>query len=459
MRGLYHRLFGNSNRRKLFFAAAILPPNLRHIVRYKRGRRKAQYCYSLYMRLVVVPHKKTARSHAKPIRRAGRGFMLLGLLCFTLLAVLYFRPLPAATVAMQPLSVPEPKTPSITWASSGDSMVSAEGYSFTASNHGSEPLSTASIAKVITVLCVLEKLPLSPGEQGPVYTMTANDVALYQHELMQDGTNLPIVEGEELTEYQMIQAIMLPSANNIANSLAIRTFGSIDQYRVYASNWLERQALRETVIGPDASGYDPATKSSYNDLVKLAKIALKHPVLMEIAGSSQAQFATAGTVYNRNQSLSDGVLTGLKTGRNELNSGSFLFTAVVQNPVKRIALAGVVANAGDSAFAAQQANVLAKSMSDDFDTVLLATKGQTVGTVETAWGARSDIIVEDNAEIVRWTADKIYVANEVKATTGVDVHKLGTLSIRSGGQKDDSTLLLKTPIPEPSVWWRLTHIR
>jgi D-alanyl-D-alanine carboxypeptidase (penicillin-binding protein 5/6) len=41
--------------------------------------------------------------------------------------------------------------------------------------------------------------------------------------------------GEELSEYQALQALLLPSANNIAETLARWAFGSIDAYNAYAN--------------------------------------------------------------------------------------------------------------------------------------------------------------------------------------------------------------------------------
>ena len=102
----------------------------------------------------------------------------------------------------------------------------------------------------------------SPGQQGPTITLSASDVALYNAYVAQQGSVVPVAAGEQISQYQMLQAIMLPSANNMADSLAIWAFGSLDAYATYANNYVARLGLSATHIGSDASGFAPNTISS-----------------------------------------------------------------------------------------------------------------------------------------------------------------------------------------------------
>ena len=372
---------------------------------------------------------------------------------------LYLRPLPAATVQVSLPAVPSAAQPSLTWPTVGQAALSAEGYNFIASDASLEEISTASIAKVITVLCVLEKYPLKTGETGPTLTMTAEDVQMMWNEINRNGTHLSITEGETLTEYQAIQAIMLPSANNIADTLAVWAFGSMDAYIAYANTYLEKHGMSQTHVEGDASGFDPGTASTTADLVTLAKLALQQPVLMEIAGQESAAFETAGTVYNHNTKVGDGIITGLKTGRNDGNSGSVLFTATIGKGSDAVQLAGIVADAGTLRTALNGAEALAESAADDFPATVLVQKGEAVGTVRTAWGSSAPIVAASDASLRHWSGSKIYQTIEKTSVSGTEKATAATLHLTADGRKSATELIISQPAAGPSIWWRLTNWR
>ncbi len=133
---------------------------------------------------------------------------------------------------------------------------------------------------------------------------------------------------------------MLPSANNIADSLAAWVFGSHDAYAAYATAFLQSHGLNQTHVGSDASGFDPSTTSTASDLTALGLLALKSPVLMSIAGEKSADLPVAGTVRNYDEVLGQNGITGLKTGNNDADPGAFLFTGSATIGGKTIPLAG-----------------------------------------------------------------------------------------------------------------------
>src|ERR1700760_1476596 len=74
------------------------------------------------------------------------------------------RPLPSITPSLTKLSAPKLQASPITWPGYGESAVGAVGYGVTASSGTQTPLPTASIAKIMTALCVLQAKPLAAGE-------------------------------------------------------------------------------------------------------------------------------------------------------------------------------------------------------------------------------------------------------------------------------------------------------
>jgi len=408
------------------------------------------------MRLVQVKPKVVIVVKKRRFLRASLCVLLLvsGVGVFN-----YLRPLPDAKITFDLPVLPNVSAPAVDWPELGEATFSAQGYDFVISNADPKPVSTASMAKVITALCVLEKRPLKLGETGPTLTMTAADTARLQQQYDQGGSHLAISEGEKLTQYQMLQAIMLPSANNIADSLAIWAFGSLDQYQKYAQDFVQRQGMPQTHIGPDASGFYPSTTSTTADLTTLGKLALRNPVIMQIAGTKSATFETAGEVFNVDTLLDDGILTGLKTGSNDGNTGGFIFTSKTKIAGQSINVVGAIVNAGSAANAVSESEKLAASIAHNFYAVKFTRAGQKIGIAKTAWGSSTAIESAKDTSIVRWSANKLWHVEQLIPTTGTKAGQIGTVSVRTNGSKDTSPIIITNPAAAPSKLWRLTHFR
>ena len=197
------------------------------------------------------------------LRRRGKQWLYL-LMVVVVLGIYGFwaitRPLPGLVPpsSTSQLRVTTPAT-QLSWPASGQSAVGILGTG-TALSHGTQmPVPTASTAKLITALTVLGIKPLALGEQGPTITLTASDMALYSSYLAQQGSDVQVTAGEQISEYQMLEAMLLPSANNMADSLAIWAFGSLPAYAQAANQYLDDVGLVETHVGSDASGFSPTT--------------------------------------------------------------------------------------------------------------------------------------------------------------------------------------------------------
>src|SRR2546430_15610289 len=68
--------------------------------------------------------------------------------------------------------------------------------------------------------------PLGLGQAGPSITVTDEDVQAYQTDLEQKQSVVAVQAGEVLTQYQALQAMLIPSGNNIAELLARWDAGS-----------------------------------------------------------------------------------------------------------------------------------------------------------------------------------------------------------------------------------------
>jgi D-alanyl-D-alanine carboxypeptidase (penicillin-binding protein 5/6) len=401
---------------------------------------------------VIAP----ARYQPRPARRSIKPFITTPLVCLLIVGIInVLRPIPTP-VANLTLATPAASTsPSIAWPGSGQAAIAAEGYGLLGTSGSSSPLATASIAKVITALCVLQKQPLAVGQSGPNYTVSSKDVDRYNTQSTQGGSLLPVEQGEQLTEYQALEALMLPSANNIADSLADWVFGGQSNYADYATHYLEQNGLNNTHIGVDASGFNPSTTSTASDLTSLGLLALRSPVLMEIAGKTHTTLPIAGTVANYDTILGQNGITGLKTGNNDADPGAFLFTANATVGGKTIPLTGSVMGASDLSSALAQSSQLAASLRAGFEPVVIAQNGQTVGKLTAAWGASANITATSDLQVVRWKGTPVSINHQLnpKLRHGT----IGELTASAGQPKADTKLLLQHDLAGPSFWWRLTR--
>lgn len=200
----------------------------------------------------------------------------------------------------------------------------------------------ASIAKLITALAVLEKRPLKPGEAGPNINITEHDEKLYRDYVAKNGTVVLVKAGVPISERDALEAMLLPSANNVADTTAIWAFGSLKKYREFANNMLKKYSLRDTIVGSDASGLNPSTKSTASDLIGLGEIALNNPTIAEIAKLPAAYIPFAGDIPNYNGMVTKYGYSGLKPGESIEAGNTLLYSTDVTVDGKTLTIIGSV---------------------------------------------------------------------------------------------------------------------
>ena len=249
---------------------------------------------------------------------------------------------PAIVRAEKPPYTAQPSWPDHVAAAA----VGVQGHGVLAAHGDSKPRPIASIAKTITSLAILEKHPLKPGEQGPNIPITSRDEERYHSYIAQNGSVAYVQAGTSITERQAIEAMMLPSANNVSDTAAVWAFGSMTEYHKYANKMLDRLGLHDTVVGGDASGLSPKTKSTASDLVKLGEIALQNPALADIVSKKQtSSLPASGPLPNYNRLVTDYGYNGVKIGDSNEAGITLLFSTPHTIDGKTITLVGVVLGA------------------------------------------------------------------------------------------------------------------
>lgn len=334
-------------------------------------------------------------------------------------------------------------------------------YNFIATNADlNETFSTASLIKLVASLCVLEKKPLAEGDHGPILTMTDADVAMQQKEVARNGNNIKIVAGEKMSQYHALEAILIESSNSTTDTLVIWAFGSMENYKTYATEWLKKNGMDNTKLGEDASGMDPASTSNLKDMITLAKIARKNPVIMKIMATPTAEFQTHGTIYNRNK-LGNDVLLGGKTGSLDDIKGSYLFMATTKtaNPEVDVDIVGVIAYDSSVQGAIRDSEKLARSAASCFENVTVTRSGDAVGKLTTNWGESTPVTATKDLTLTRWCNSPISLSTVTTPSPNKDSKEVGMLSATSDGKSVSVPLTASEQPKTPDFWWRLTRVR
>jgi D-alanyl-D-alanine carboxypeptidase (penicillin-binding protein 5/6) len=362
------------------------------------------------------------------------------------------------TVALRLPELPKAQQADIAWPTGVAAALTSEEYGLLGTHGSANAVPTASMAKVITALCVLEKSPLKLGQKGPTYTLSQPDIDLYNLEIEHNGSRMGFLAGQKMSEYQALQALLIPSANNIANSLAVWTFGSIDNYTTYANQYLARHGLVNTHVGNDASGFDPSTTSSAADLAQIGQLARQNPVIMQIA--AQRTFTGPdGTEYsNYNRALGTNGINGLKTGNSDQNGGGLIVTADVPVGAETVHLSGAVTGASTLDDALQSSEDLVGSVAANFQDVTYADSHTVLGSMKTAWGSSVPIYAQKDVRLLYWRGAPMSEKHTVHQLSPSQKGSVGALSIQNGQKESSVTLETRTTPKGPSLWWRLTRL-
>jgi D-alanyl-D-alanine carboxypeptidase (penicillin-binding protein 5/6) len=361
--------------------------------------------------------------------------------------------------------------------SRGSFALSASVPGESASHAASVVRPIGSVAKAMTALVVLQALPLAPGMNGPSRTMTGADVALYRQAVAEGGSNLRVQAGEVLSERDLLLALLLPSADNIAESLAVWAAGNRNSFIANLNATAAALGMHSTHFA-DPSGISAKTVSTASDLVLLAKAVTANPTLAALVSVQQVRLPDGVVLHNLDILLGkDAAWLGIKTGWTGAAGGCLLFAARKSfgtTPNVSLTVWGAVlgqppARASDpahpelgEAFAAAQS--ASSAALDSYSAVDLNEAMPAVtGTVTTAWGdstqaqvlsnPKSDVVLVQSGATLRLTASTLRPSGSIANGTVVG-HIIGVLNATTS---ITWRLIADTTVPGPSWMWKLFH--
>ncbi len=195
----------------------------------------------------------------------------------------------------------------------GQGAVAVVGAGVMSASPGQVSAPIASLTKMMTAYVILHDHPLGRGDEGPSFTMGARDVAAWVQASSSGLSNLPVAAGEVLSEHQLLEALLLPSADNIADYLAVWDAGSVARFVAKMNATAAALGLSETHYA-DASGVNPMSRSDAVDQARLAAIVMSDPVVRGIVSHRALPFQVAGTIRNVNPALGVDGIVGVKSG-------------------------------------------------------------------------------------------------------------------------------------------------
>src|SRR5690242_5447964 len=236
------------------------------------------------------------------------------------------RPTGTSTSAAGSAAPLQDRLAALSWPAEGASAAAISGTGVIYGPGATRPAPIASVAKVMTAYVILHDHPLTADGSGPGLTVQPQEAAAYPAQVRDGDSLVPVVAGERLSERQALEALLLPSADNMAWILARWDAGSQAAFVARMNATARRLGMTGTSY-TDPSGLDASTTSTAADQVRLGMAAMRVPVLATIAAMSTAVVPVAGLVRNYNTLLGQDGIAGLKTGSTQAAGGCVLIAA------------------------------------------------------------------------------------------------------------------------------------
>ncbi|MCC9306780.1 hypothetical protein LN042_06610 [Kitasatospora sp. RB6PN24] len=407
-----------------------------------------------------------------PVRRALRGAVLWGLVAMlvigALVAAQLLRPLPAPKLQLSaPTSYTFTGDPvALPWPTKGQAAAEVVGLGpLGSSGPDHHPVPIASVTKVMTAYLVLKAHPLKPGESGPTITV---DKAAAQEANDPDQSSAKVVEGQQISEYEALEMLMLPSANNIARLLARwDTSGSEQDFVKQMNQQAAAFGMTDTTYG-DPAGYNFAvTKSTAKDQLKLGEQVMANEVFRGIVSEKRTIIA-GDTIKNTNELIdpNTGVI-GVKTGSSNPSLSCLMWAATKDVGGTQQLLLGVTLGqpptATDDVIKAAQ-TVSAKIISAGQSAVTgktLVKQGDQVGYVSDGLGGKVPLVAAKDLVVPGFTGVATTVAFQPSGSLGHSAAagtQVGVLTAGSGPGQVQVPVTLQRDLAPPPILTRLTRL-
>ncbi len=361
----------------------------------------------------------------------------------------------AAASVTTPLLVVPGRPPAFRWPAAGEAAVGVSGTGILASSPRERRVPIASLTKMMTALVVLADHPLRPGQTGPDVAISPADVADYTVETAAGDSTVRVQAGEVLSEFQLLEALLMPSGDNIADRLATWDAGSIEAFVAKMNALAARLGLTATHYA-DASGVDPRSASTARDQALVAARLIESPLIRSIVGRSRAPFPVTGTIPNPNPALGIDGIIGLKGGYSS-EAHNCLITAAYRAG-RRVLVVSVALGQPLRAAPARIDEQLLETASSTLERERLALPRSPVGRILDAAGGGFDQVFAASAPtppLVVWPglvlSEKLSAAAGARVATAAPGGVVGTLTLSAPWGELAAIPVHLAPPPAPAL--------
>ncbi|MFZ2112914.1 MAG: hypothetical protein WAU77_04185 [Solirubrobacteraceae bacterium] len=353
------------------------------------------------------------------------------------------------------------RAPVLAWPEEGQAAVEVEGVGSLGTSGGSAPVPIASVAKVMTAYLTLREHPLAAGEQGFSMTITAADVAEEERREALGESTLNVRVGEQLSERQALQALLLPSANNIAALLARYDAGGISPF-VARMNATARMLGMASSTYTDPSGFNDETVSTAADQLKLVRVAMRSAAFAEIVDEPSVVLPAVGRVANYNGLVGEDGYVGVKTGSDRAAGGCLVFAKKILIDGRALTVLGVVlSQQGGSLIQAALASArqLGDSAAASLRLRTALPAGTTVLSASSVDGRGTTAVTASALREIGWGGESIPVRVAVRPAMArlKAGESMATVAV-PGASAASTSALARSWVGGPSLGWRLRHM-
>jgi D-alanyl-D-alanine carboxypeptidase (penicillin-binding protein 5/6) len=408
------------------------------------------------------PRRAMSPRRVRRLIRTGAVLAVVGLLSVVAAArVDAAAPKPVQVLATGSSLVVPGTAIALPWPRQGESAIAVPRLDLVVSSGREQSVPVASLTKIMTAFVVLRDHPLTSGASGPVVTMSALDVANTGTDERENETSVPVYMGEKLTERQLLQGLLVHSANNFAHTLARFDAGSTASFVAKMNQTAAALGLRSThFVGP--SGFNPGSVSTASDLLRLASAAMAVPAFAQIVDEREVMLPDGGLLQNYVSLVgTDGVI-GVKSGFTAQAEGCVVLAAkryVSGTPVT--ILAAVTGQAGYDALgkAEREALVLIDTAARSIENIAVLARGEVVGRVKVPWSDVSPRVdAASGASLLAWPGQVVRLQVFWSRFRRVEAgERVGTIRARLGTESAAVPLTVDGSVGGPSTLWRIVH--
>ncbi len=368
--------------------------------------------------------------------------------------------LQAAVVAVPSTTVLTPGTPPVLpWPTVGESAVVVPAVGFSSQSGAEQSVPIASLTKLMAAWVILHDHPLAAGQDGPSVTMTSVDVEDVAHDDETDQANVPVADGEILNERQLLEGLIVHSANNLADTLARWDAGTVPAFVAKMNAAAASLGMTNTHY-VDADGFESQSVSTAADVLKVAAQLMANPTFAEIAQLQSVTLPVAGTEDTYTPLLGTHDVVGVKSGfTSEAGGCDVLALSQMVDGRKVLVLAAVTGQLGASPLA--QAGMAALAVADAATTgvhsVQALTRGQLLANVLLR-GTSVPAVAARDASVLAWAGTPVRVhldlTHRPEGGAGRGT-RIGVGVVESGAQRSVAPARLTGRLPTASLAERL----